>query len=916
MNEEQLKRVKQLLNEINNLSRQTGFSNPFAQDKRFISDESIRALKETSKIFQELTSYTTFLKQELSSVGEDLTAIATSINRTLDEISKSGQGESINILKRNLRSLRGITDSIKLDYDEISKLDSKQLDNLDKRLGKTLNQFEGIQGSVKLRKEELFNQIQLLQLDKERGIISKSKSRELDKIISQYDDIITAERVLQQETVKGEEGLSSYIKKRIDLRKKEEEQIREAEGFTGVAVDSAQGVLGAVGLGSLSKFIDLEGIRGKVREESEKLVGKNYLRRFIGQTGIAFKTMGRVGVGAFKSLLNPATLVIGLIKGIGTAISTAIQLLKELDKETGELAKNFNLSYQEAVKLRVEMAKIAISTDDVFVNSKALLDTLTIINKTTGTAVFSGLGKELEQSVVFLTQLEQRAKLGADSIQQISELMFVTGRSAEDLVRSFTSVVTLLNLENNTDFVAKDIFKEISEFSDATLLSLSQYKGAIADAFYESKLLGVSLSQVDRISEGLLDFQSSIKNEIEAIVVSGRQLNLNAARFYALNNDTAGVAREINKQAGSAVEFAEMNRIAQNKIAQSLGFTRDELAKTLFIQEQLDQLSGVELTQRKLLLKQKKEELSTEEFIKFVQQDNLSLLASQVSTAERYNAAITRLKDSLTPLLGPIASAAEELAAAFEAIALNPSGAFDTIKQLTPEFKALTGYLSIMSDLSSKVGTRLTGIWDRWTGRVKTLIEAPEKIYDIFETLTDRIKSLFDSFELPQFIKDAMSFLSGLSGKGQDLYSRAKESTGPRINAISNDVSNLAREAKDKVMPGAMDFYNNIKSDGSRLIDKGSDVIQEGLRKKDSLLQEINTQYIQPIINTIGGTQSSEQTSEIIKSNEKVIAAIKELGESNKQDAAFLAKAKQKLVVGATEFGTQLGVSSYSVQYG
>ena len=48
-------------------------------------------------------------------------------------------------------------------------------------------------------------------------------------------------------------------------------------------------------------------------------------------------------------------------------------------------------------------------------------------------------------------------------------------------------------------------------------------------------------------------------------------------------NDLATVAQEISKQAGTAAEFAEMNRIQQDSIAKAVGMSRNELAETLFI---------------------------------------------------------------------------------------------------------------------------------------------------------------------------------------------------------------------------------------------------------------------------------------------------------------------------------------------
>ena len=74
----------------------------------------------------------------------------------------------------------------------------------------------------------------------------------------------------------------------------------------------------------------------------------------------------------------------------------------------------------------------------------------------------------------------------------------------------------------------------------------------------------MELSKVDDIAGSLLNFESSIKDELAAELLIGKNINLEKARQAALNNDLETVATEIAKQAGSAAEFGEMNRIQQD----------------------------------------------------------------------------------------------------------------------------------------------------------------------------------------------------------------------------------------------------------------------------------------------------------------------------------------------------------------
>ena len=115
----------------------------------------------------------------------------------------------------------------------------------------------------------------------------------------------------------------------------------------------------------------------------------------------------------------------------------------------------------------------------------------------------------------------------------------------------------------------------------------------------------MELQKVDGIANSLLDFESSISAELEAELLLNKDINLEKARQAALNNDLATVAREISDQIGSSAEFSEMNRIQQEALAKSVGMNRDDLAETLFIQEQLAGATGEQAEKDEAILQQR-----------------------------------------------------------------------------------------------------------------------------------------------------------------------------------------------------------------------------------------------------------------------------------------------------------------------
>jgi hypothetical protein len=104
--------------------------------------------------------------------------------------------------------------------------------------------------------------------------------------------------------------------------------------------------------------------------------------------------------------------------------------------------------------------------------------------------------------------------------------------------------------------------------------------------------MGVEMSTAAAVADGLLDFESSINAQMEASVLLGKEINLQKAQEMALNNDLAGMTKEIANNIGGAAEFSKMNRLQQDALSKSVGMTTEELAKMMDAQEESNKYFG------------------------------------------------------------------------------------------------------------------------------------------------------------------------------------------------------------------------------------------------------------------------------------------------------------------------------------
>jgi hypothetical protein len=89
----------------------------------------------------------------------------------------------------------------------------------------------------------------------------------------------------------------------------------------------------------------------------------------------------------------------------------------------------------------------------------------------------------------------------------------------------------------------------------------------LAKSAVQAAKLGVSMSTLGKVTDGLLDFESSITKELELSAILGRNINLTRARGLAFQGKIGASVKETIKQLGGQVAFEKMNVIEKRAAA-------------------------------------------------------------------------------------------------------------------------------------------------------------------------------------------------------------------------------------------------------------------------------------------------------------------------------------------------------------
>jgi len=330
-------------------------------------------------------------------------------------------------------------------------------------------------------------------------------------------------------------------------------------------------------------------------------------------------------------------------------IKLILDAFKDLDKGISQFAKDMNLSYQDAAKMNDKFNDIANSSNDLFVTTKGIRETMAAIGQSLGTNAILNA-----KDAVIFTKLREQAGLTNEEISKMQQLTLATGGNLEDNTKKLLGAASITAMNNGVLLNEKEIMKDVAKSSDATKLSLGGSTANLGAAVAQAKALGMTLEQVDKIADSLLQIESSISAELEAELLTGKNLNLEGARLAALNNDMVGLSKELAKNYGTAAEFSKMNRLQQEAAAKAVGMSREELAGTLVRAEALKSMSGEQAEKAKEAFDARVKEVGLEKAQKELANGKLKDMMSQQSIQDRFNQSIEKLKEIFVSLVAPL----------------------------------------------------------------------------------------------------------------------------------------------------------------------------------------------------------------------------------------------------------------------
>jgi hypothetical protein len=285
-------------------------------------------------------------------------------------------------------------------------------------------------------------------------------------------------------------------------------------------------------------------------------------------------TLGTMG--DFGKLLS------GTIPTWKDIIAKGVKMYMEFDKAGFTLRKTFAFLRGDFDILEKNIKEIAIDLADFGVTFESAATATSAIGKEFNALVASN--KSIVKDVTMLS-----AQLGIAESESAKFLKSISSISGNTVSSQKGMTGFAKQMSNAAGVALPDVMKEIAESSDDVRIYTGKSVVNLIKGTVEAKQMGTSFVKMVDTAKKLLDFNTSINDEMEASVLLGRDINFQRARELAFRKNVIDANREILRIAQS-MDFDAMDPFQAESFAKASGKTVAELQDMIQAEKEIQHI--------------------------------------------------------------------------------------------------------------------------------------------------------------------------------------------------------------------------------------------------------------------------------------------------------------------------------------
>jgi hypothetical protein len=547
--------------------------------------------------------------------------------------------------------------------------------------------------------------------------------------------------------------------------------------------------------------------------------------------------------------LSPMLLLVAAGALLFKTLQTAVDTYKDMASSMKVSIKQAKDLYQVDLDILTSQKNQFAKMEDI----KAVQETMI----ESGKSIYMLNTKASKDLSISLTEVGKAFGYGTEQAAKLQNTFTNLGAS-DDLALSLqTSLGFMTEMAGLSPQIISD---DLLDAADEVATYFAGMPDQAAKAALGIRKMGMSLKQAGQIAQKMLDLEGFMTDMYELQAMTSGGIDFSRAFDKGLVGDIEGMTKDIMNEIGTTAEYNKMDYLTRTKIAKTLGMSAEELGKSVKLNEQISQFSGME----KDALEANKDRLGD---ISKLNKDQIRDRLQQLQSTDRLGVAWDKIKGTLLKALIPLAEAfagaIDAISPIIDIVVLALKGAASIIKGLVPLVKGILAPFQGIAWILEKI----TSTVDDWLGALKPIDTTVTMFGHKFDVVKDTIYGIGAAigswmllFKLPSVIgsiagifKTILSFIPGVStifgaltsgfgsvfgSMGKKAQDAAKEGTDPVVSMTSKIETSMTGMI-DKIKSSFDDMVSHMKTS---MVD-AKDAISKNLSKSpvSKIMEEVKS---------------------------------------------------------------------------
>jgi hypothetical protein len=272
-----------------------------------------------------------------------------------------------------------------------------------------------------------------------------------------------------------------------------------------------------------------------------------------------------------------------------------------LENRNNELGKTFGLNIEQSAKFGMRLDELSTNMD--IGGEAARKYTKNLADIQNGFLAIdkplSGFQKKLLQGQKYMTD---QLKVTEKAAQGYEYYAATIAESGIEQLAIQNEISKKIEAATGLSGVQRDLTEDIGNLTADLQLQYSRIPGSLELAILKSRALGLSMADLNKTGKALLNIESSVGDELEYQLLTGRRLLTddgesltNAYRMATIQGDSNKQAELMNKLIEDEGDILSTNLIARQQAAKMLGMDETTLARSIQKQKLITKLGAEDL---------------------------------------------------------------------------------------------------------------------------------------------------------------------------------------------------------------------------------------------------------------------------------------------------------------------------------